>query len=80
MTPSIREWQSNHKFTEDIKEEDIFVPGQTKTEPPSGGKGGRDENDKDDGDFDGIRDLTIRGQCHSEVDSRGDHETRGEPI
>ena len=80
MTPSIREWQSNHLFTEDIKEEDIFVPGQTKTEPPSGGKGGRDENDKDDGDFDGIRDLTIRGQCPSEVDSRGDHETRGEPI
>jgi hypothetical protein len=63
MAPSIREGQSKHMFAEDIKEEDIFVPCTTKSEPSPGDKGGRDENGDDDGECDGMRDLTIRGQC-----------------
>ena len=65
MAPSIREGQSKHMFAEDIKEEDIFVPCATKSEPSPGGKGGRDENGDDDGECDGMRDLIIRGQCQN---------------
>jgi hypothetical protein len=65
MAPSIREGQSKHMFAEDIKEEDIFVPCATKSEPSPVGKGGRDENGDDDGECDGMRDLIIRGQCQN---------------
>ncbi len=47
MTPSIRERQFNNTFAEDIKEEDIFVPGETKSKPPPVGQGGHDENGDD---------------------------------
>jgi len=65
MAPSIREGQSKHMFAEDIKEEDIFVPCATKSEPFPGGKGGRDDNGDDNDECNGMRDLTIRGPCQN---------------
>ena len=63
MAPSIREGQSKHMFAKDPP--DIFVPRATKSEPPPGGKGDRDEIGDDDGECDGMRDLVIRGQCQN---------------
>jgi hypothetical protein len=57
VDPLTMEGHFKHRFPEDIKEEDLFVPA--KSTLPLGGKGGHDEHSDDDGDSDG--DLTSLG-------------------
>jgi hypothetical protein len=58
VAPLTMEGHSEHRFAEDIKEENLLVPAKS-TLPP-GDQGGHDENGDDDGDSDG--DLTSLGR------------------